>query len=320
MLLPQYNDQPDLQHLGPGQWRIWHDDGVIYNLNLKFHHTPYDIVKKRTLVDLDPRFDYRNMPMRSINFLFVFLNQFEEFDARCPNWHESGTECLINQCAQYQKDILVRESPILPDQFDQVTLVAMLLRCLVMSLDISKVDGNYSRLCVLDGPGVLEMRPEEDSDYWGLSPAITIQRIDRPSNQRKNMRASNSPESLPVILTKAVATAQHIISRRRPQDFPCLIYCLCLLNLIAGALRTEAEFMSPVGPAKDMLYDILYTLCDLYTFCSGDVHPLMEDIDISAYQVLADNDPIAVRHFEALSQLWKEAGESGVTVSRRSPA
>ncbi|KAL8992328.1 MAG: hypothetical protein Q9169_007184 [Polycauliona sp. 2 TL-2023] len=193
---------------------------------MAFDQTPSEIVKKRTLVDLDPRLDFRNMPMRSINFLFNFHNQFEELDTRLLNRHEPGTLRLLRQCAHYQKDMLVRESPISPDQFESVTLVATLLRCFVMSQDLSEVDGCYSRLQSFDSAGMLEMRPEKDSKYFGFSSSITVERIPGPTGSREPRSANTSAENFPVVLTKAVALTQQTIFRRRPRDVPGLVYSL----------------------------------------------------------------------------------------------
>ncbi|KAL8787564.1 MAG: hypothetical protein Q9213_002126 [Squamulea squamosa] len=305
---PLLNGQSDLQHVDTGQWRIWHNDGVLYYINMSFNNTSLEIVKKRTLIDLDPRLDYQNMPMRSINFLFVFLDQFKEIDSRCMNWFEPHTVRLIGQCAEYQKDVLVRESPISPNHFDRVTLVAMLLRCLIMSQELADVDGSYSSLCFLDGPGEFEMRPEEDSDYFGLSPSITIKRIDRPRHQRRPRFAPDRPQGLPSILAKSVAIIKQTMFGRQPEEYPGLVYCLCLMSLIAQPLRPLAGFMSPIVRAGDAFYDVIHTLCELYTFCSEDVHPFTEDVDLPAYSRSVDDDQIAVKHFRSLNEMWRDGG------------
>ncbi|KAL8767053.1 MAG: hypothetical protein Q9209_006347 [Squamulea sp. 1 TL-2023] len=275
---------------------------------MAFDDTSLEIVKKRTLIDLDPRLNYQNMPMQSINFLFIFLNQFQDLDSRCKNWFDPNTVCLIGQCAEYQKDVLVRESPISPDQFDRVTLVAMLLRCLIMSHELAEVDGNYSSLHFLDGPGVIEMRPEEDSDYFGLSPSIIIKRIDRPRHQRQPRFAPDRPQGLPVILSKSVAITKRIMFGRQPREYPGLVYSLCLMSLIAQPLRPHANFMSPIVRAGDAFYDIIYTLCELYTFCSVNVHPFTEDVDLSTYSRSVDGDQTAVKHFSSLNETWRDGG------------
>ncbi|KAL8669748.1 MAG: hypothetical protein Q9168_005676 [Polycauliona sp. 1 TL-2023] len=276
---------------------------------MAFANTPSDIVQKRTLVDLDPRLDFRNMPMRSINFLFNFLNQFEDLESRCLHRYESGTVRLLRQCADYQKDMLVRESPISPDQFEIVTLVAMLLRCLVMSQDIAEVEGNYSPLQFPNDQDVVEMRAEEDSDYFGLSSSITIERIPRATGSRKPRFGNESAENFPVLLTKAVTLTQQTIFRRRPRDVPGLVYCLCLMSLIAQPLRPFAKFMSHIIPAGDAFYDVIYTLCELYTFCSTDVHPLKEEMDLATYTGYVNGDQTAIKYFNLLNELWSEAGK-----------
>ena len=189
--------------------------------------------------------------MRSINFLFVFLNLFDDMESRYPNRFVPGTMRIIRQCADYQKDMLFRESPIPPDQFESITLVATLLQCLIMSRDLAKFDMWSEGTQTLNGSTVVEMRPEEDDPYYGLLPSITIKRTDRPTDTTEPRYANESPQNFPVILTKCVALTQQTIFRRRPREFPGLVYCLCLMSLIAKPLRPLPKFMSPIIKAGD---------------------------------------------------------------------
>lgn len=165
--------------------------------------------------------------------------------------------------------MVVRESPIPPDQFESITLVATLMQCLVMSQDLAEVDMSYTRLRFLEGSNVVEMRAEEDCDYYGLLASITIEWTDNPTDTYKPRFANESPQNFPVILTKAVALTQQTIFRRRSRDFPGLIYCLCLISLIAQPLRPMAEFASPIIEARDAFYDILYTLRIVHILLHG---------------------------------------------------
>lgn len=145
--------------------------------------------------------------------------------------------------------MLVRES-----------LVATLMQCLVMSQELAEIDVSYTRLRFLDGSNEVEMRAEEDCDYYGLLASITIERTDRPTDTYRLAFANESPQNFPVILTKALALTQQTIFRRRPRVFPGLIYCVCLMSLIAQPLRPMVEFISSTIEAGDTFYDILYTV------------------------------------------------------------
>lgn len=77
---------------------------------------------------------------------------------------DPGTARLISQCADYQRDMLAPRSPIPPDQFGTIPLLAKILRCIVMAQDQMDVELNYTRLDFRDGSEVVEMQLEEDSD------------------------------------------------------------------------------------------------------------------------------------------------------------
>lgn len=273
-----------------------------------FEHTAPDVVENGTIADLDPMIDFSNHPGKSKRLLFRFLDQFEEVKSRWRNYHEEGTFLLLAHCARYQKEILAPYTPITADERNRLTLVAALLRCLLMAKQLFDMDGWWSSATLIDSSDVYEIRSEGISDYWGLEPTITVQRHQRSSCRSIQYKTRKYPQGLPATLKKAVTVMQQVMFNRRPQDLPCLIYSLCLLDLIAHALRPSADFMSPVREAGGDIIDILMTLCDLYLFCSNNVHPFSEDFDISTYDALVDSDSIAVDHFHTLNHMWQKAG------------
>lgn len=295
-----------VRHVGPGQWRIWHDDGEEYSVRLAFDHTAPAKLQERALTDLGSAADSSTSPAHAKRVLFQFITQFEEIETRRPHEYELGTCEIIAQSAQYQKEILVQRSPIPAAEFDEIIVIAQLLRCLLISSEISDVNGNYTDF--MDGSDIHVLRPEGEDAYWGLESSITIQRYNDDDRGRDHQIWKHC-KGLPAILKKAIGNLQHLMFRRRPRDLPCLIYSFCLLALIVSSLRTLAPFMAPISPAADELDAILQTLCDLYLFCSGNVHPLVDDIDLSRYTSLSEDDTVAIKHFQSLNQLWREFGK-----------
>lgn len=45
-----------------------------------------------------------------------------------------------------------------------------------------------------------------------------------------------------------------------------------------------------------------------------DVHPLTENVDLSAYAKSVDSDRTAVKHFKALNELWGEVGKYNMNI------
>lgn len=262
-------------------------------------------------MDLDPTVNFLDRPDESRTLLLEFLDQFEEIESRWQNVYESGTSMLIIHSARLQREILAHNENVLSDNtISQSTLVAALLRCLVVSHDIADVDSNWSRNTVIPSSAVHVIRHEGHYDYWGLVPSLTVRRIRGSHRRREENQMRRYPRGLPAILEKAIGVIQRIMFGRRPHDVPCLIYSLILLALIAQALQPIAEFMTPVDEAGQEVKESLRTLCDLYLFCFGSLHPFAEPYDRAMYAVMVDNDRIAVRHFHILNSLWEQAGKT----------
>ncbi|KAL8687497.1 MAG: hypothetical protein Q9218_006347 [Villophora microphyllina] len=301
----------DVRHVGPGLWRIHHDAGEEYNIRLAFDVTPRSTIEEATLTDLNPTTGSA-IPLRQEKLdLFEFLKQFQEIETRNPRQWETETCELIVQCATYQQEILIQKSPLSTHAFDQATLVAQLLRCFLVSFEISDANSYYTPHGFMSGGSNIEvMRDEGNDDYWGLQSSVTVERIRLPSSRGKDRQRSTWEQHqgfLPT-LKKAIANLQRLIFRCQPQDIPCLIYSLCLLALTLSALSTpHAPFLVPVKTAAKGLGNTFETLCDLYCFSSVVFqHPLKNEVDLAAYALSVDHDPIAVKHFEALNQLWQK--------------
>ncbi|KAI4153522.1 MAG: hypothetical protein L6R39_001539 [Caloplaca ligustica] len=129
----------------------------------------------------------------------------------------------------------------------------------------------------------------EDNTVMDLDPTVNF--LDRPDESR-------------TLLLEFLDQFEEIESRWQN------VYDLILLALIAQALQPIAEFMTPVDEAGQEVKESLRTLCDLYLFCFGSLHPFAEPYDRAMYAVMVDNDRIAVRHFHILNSLWEQAGKT----------
>ncbi|KAL8650735.1 MAG: hypothetical protein Q9210_003655 [Variospora velana] len=316
------NRTTGILHVVPGLFRIQHDSGGDYLLKFAFEHTAPQLVESETMMDLDPTVDFRHRSEESRSLLLQFLDQFEEIDARWQHWYEPISCKVISRCAQYQKEILNREPTKSVDEFDQSTLLAALLRCLVIIHQLAEVDGRNSNLWPVGDSTVHVFLYEGVDEYWGLGPLITVQKQARMTSPRAVLPIGRRLRGLPMTLQKAIATMQCVMFRRRPQDLPYLLYSLCLLALIRASLQPSALFLTPILEAGDEIEEILRTLCKLYLFCSDDIHPLTEHVDPTKYAEMVNNDPVAVQHFDILNRLWKEAGKLakiyGLTVPHHS--
>ncbi len=269
------------------------------------------------MTDLDPTVDSYHRPQQSRQLLFDFLGQFDKAESRWPKWYEHGTYELLRQCAQYQQDMLRRDPTIPADEFNHSTIIVALLRCVVITHQLSEVDGYYSSSWPVDDGSVHVFRDEGLHGHFGLQPLITVQKMPRAEKSAADAAIRERARGLPTTLKRAIGSLQRLLFSRRPHDLPCLIYSLCLLALVRGNLRPLADFMSPVNEAGDEVADILQRLCALYLYCSDDIHPLTEHYNASQYAAKVDNDPIPVRHFGVLHQLWEDMGELSTSTCRK---
>lgn len=292
-----------VRHIGPRHWCIQHDDGQEYDLVLGFEQTPNAIVEEFAMNDLEIDWDPSLSPNHAKRALFRFLGQFEELEHRWRNMFEIGTCEIIAQCARYQKDILIQRSPMSDKTFEDSILLVQLLRCWLVSSDLSEVDGNYGRSRFTRDDDTYDVRPEGVDDYYGLEASITIRRHAR-------YRSLRSPhQGILPLLKKAISNTQRIMFRRQPKDLPAGIYSLCILAMIVKNFNPMGDFLNSVESIGEELDDIYHTLCDLYIFCSGNVHPFTDQIDMMTYTSAVNNDPVAISHFKWLHEKWKEAGK-----------
>ncbi|KAL8775902.1 MAG: hypothetical protein Q9194_003521 [Teloschistes cf. exilis] len=282
-------------------------------IQLAFDQTPRSTIEEDALTDLNPTTgSAKPLQHRKID-IFEFLTQFEEIHSRKPRQWEQGTCDLIVQCAKYQSEILTHRPPASARAFDEDTLVAQLLRCFLLSAEINDVNGWYTPWGFMDdGSNNVVMRDEGQDKHWGLESSITVQLLNTSGSGYERMRRNTrgQHQSFSAVLKTAIANLQRLIFRRQPQDVPCLIYSLCLLALTVSALSvTHAPFLHPVKLAGEELDDTFRTLCDLYLFSLGYAHPLRDEVDMAAYASSVDDDPVSVKHFDALNRLWQRFGE-----------
>lgn len=292
-----------MRHIVPRHWRIQHEGGPEYDPVLGFEQTPHAIVEEYTLNDWKTDWDPSVSPKHMKRALFRFLSQYEELEHRWRSRYATGTCKIVAHAARCQKEILIQRSPMSAKTSKDSTLLVKLLRCFLISVDISEVDTNYGRSRFTRGNDTYDVRPDGVDDYYGLQPSITIQR-------RARHRSLGSPHQriLP-LLKKAISNTQRIVFRRQPKNLPCGIYSLAILAMIVANFQPLANFLDPVRSIGEELDDIYRTLCDLYIFCSGNLHPFTDQIDTMNHTSAVNDNPVAVSHFKWLHQMWKEAGK-----------
>ena len=236
----------DVCHIGPGQWDIWHSGGERVRLILAFNDIPHDLVQESTITDLGAVVESAKTLEKAKSALMKFLDQFEQVESRWPHRYEDGTEDLLSLYAQYQKDLLIRRSPISAKDFGEVIIVAQLLRALLLPSDLFDAEIDDTALRFLDGSDTCEIRPECKNEDGEIDSSITVRRYFEPRNSHTRSSKTGEPLGVAVLLRRAIADIQRLMLRSRSQDFPGFIYSLCLLELIAAVFRSRTEFMEHI--------------------------------------------------------------------------
>ncbi|KAL8865366.1 MAG: hypothetical protein Q9174_006926 [Haloplaca sp. 1 TL-2023] len=296
----------EVRHIGPGQWDIRHSGGERFRLTLAFNDTPKDIVEESTITDLGAAVESAKTLEQAKSVLFKFLTQFEELESRWPTRFETGTCDLLALCALYQKDLLHEQSPVPARDFGISTIIAQLLRIFVLSFDFFDTEAEYCGSRFRQGSDTCEIRRESMNEEDEIDCSITVRRYFDPRNGCARKSKATEPLGVSWLLEKAIANIQRLILRRRPPDFPGMIYSLCLLELIACNFHSRGEFLDPINVIEEHLQDVLDNLCELYLFCSDGVHPLTRHYDAHAYAVLVKNHTNATAYFGSLNNLWTD--------------
>lgn len=88
--------------------------------------------------------DATSSPADFRHSLCEFLSQFSTLSSRWVNYFETLTENFIDECAQFQKGHALRSTLLPTNLYDETTLIALSLRCFVISMEIDQVTGTWS--------------------------------------------------------------------------------------------------------------------------------------------------------------------------------
>jgi hypothetical protein len=241
-----------------------------------------------------------------------FLNQFETIQVRW-NDYEQITEDIISSAANYQKSLLQVEGGDLWEA-DEDILVLLALRCLVISHDLSEIGGNLPCSWVID--------EDFDYKYWQISKAELCPHPRRPLSgqmldpsielwqmsedyELPNDRKEHT-NTLRFLLRKTVQTAQKLLLRGRPEDWPTIFYTLCLLMVVYGTFDLASSFTRVLRRTSREFRKALKSLIRLFLYCCGDLHPLNNVFDIKSYALMVGGNTLPVEHYMEMNSIWIE--------------
>jgi hypothetical protein len=236
--------------------------------------------------------------------LVAYLKQFHDINSRWGQEYDMHTEEVITECAEIQKDIVLKSRRIGKPLTEENLLIAMSLRALGLTHRISELTMHLSPET---SDEFLEngrfKKPVVISDSQDpLLPVVEVCRV----RQKNVPRDDRNDRKLSILIQQIVKVTYRLIVRGRPSDWPAIVCVLCLLAL---ARETTQGFDYIVGfENTDELDFVWQMLCEVFDFSTKGHHPLVDSTDVSYYESLVGSKNMALEHFLTLNSLWMDLG------------
>lgn len=188
---------------------------------------------------------------------------------------------------------------------DKSVLIALSLRCLVLTHELYKVDMSSH----MSSPGKLFKNNETHyraKRIYEQDPHIEISRSPSASQTVLTNSDEKGPDSLPSILEGILQTTQRLMFRRSPENWPILLYTLCLMRLIGNNFDPIGPWMRSLEPASQAMHKAFSILCRLFRICAKGFDPFSDDWKHEDYAAVVKGHGIAVKYARRLHEMWLE--------------
>lgn len=284
--------------LGYGEWFLHNADNTSYRINIS-----YDAFAAKSIFR-----DFRPIAGRVTALsqpaipLLDFLEQFHDVDSFCKNTYEPLTVKIIIECAVFQSALLSRRSPLPVGSSNDSVLIALSLRCLVLTREISLVALSCSPRPFKGNK--VHLRVEK---FYERHPSIEVSRSLNVSQVSFVDSKQEGNESLLSILEEILQTTQRLMFRRKPEDWPLLLCTLFLIQVISEDFNSSSSlWMRSLQPTSHAINGVFGTLCRLYDICSKGFHPLSSNWKCEEYAKLVNHDETLVDCFQWINDMWLE--------------
>jgi hypothetical protein len=284
--------------LGYGEWFLHDVDKTSYRINIS-----YDVFAAKSIFrDFRPTAGRVTALSQPAIPLLDFLEQFHDVDSRWENAYEPFTVKIIIECAVFQSALLSRRSPLPVGSSNDSVLIALSLRCLVLTYEISLVADSVA--CRSFEDNKVHLRVEK---FFKRNPSIDVSRSLNVSQVSFVDSKQKGKESLLSILEEILQTTQRLMFRRKPEDWPLLLCTLFLIKLISDNLNAYSSlWMRSLQPTSQAMKSVFGTLCRLYDICSKGFHPLSGNWKREEYAKLVNHDETLVDCFQWINDMWLE--------------
>ena len=301
-----------IRDLGNGRWIFRDGPEWTLEVHVSYQGTSLAERAKSTVRDLWLPADHAISPWEFRFSLQDFLQQFHSIPTRWGWEYEPVAEEIIDSSAQWQEKFFVASTLMPTHIYNEATIVAASLRCLVISNEIGQITSSWS---IGQGPDEKQhycrlTDVDRDQD-WGIRPLVDVWKL--ASDARLPDSVPQNREVLSQMLKRTFQMAQRLLYRGRPHDWPALFYVLCILLLVHGnmsaPLWTEAVYEAARG-TKEALQE----LCHTFHHITDNMQPLTTELDLKRYAALVDDNELAVDHYRRLHNMWLANSEFAPSV------
>ena len=238
--------------------------------------------------------------------LLDFLEQFHDVEARWPLNCRSPIKDFIAKCAKFQETLL-KDTPHSHETLPKGSLlIALTLRCLVLTQESSLVHEPRLRDRPLHSPNGLCYWPIER--YDDLDPIIEVSESPESGNPSSDIPDQSCGQNISSMFEDLLHIIQSVMMRRKSQDWPALFFTLCLLYLTVHVWRGTEFFATSLDRSYNALEQALCRLCDLFEIISKGFLPLQErwpkPWPKEAYSKLVDDKDHLVEAFQWAHDIW----------------
>ena len=234
--------------------------------------------------------------------LYEFLEQFHKVNKRWVNCYSDFTEYFLGQSAMFQEKLLSKaKDNKLEDVSDKSIVIALWLRCLVLTHETFEVDG------AMRGDAFKNNETHSESvRCYPEDPDIEVSRLSSTAAQASlvNSKQQTGPDSLSSILEGILQTTQQLMFRRNPEHWPMLLCTLCLMRLTVGNIGVNSPWMRSLEPASEALGKAFSILCRLFEICAKDFNPFSKIWNLEEYAVAVKDDSVLVGYAKKLQTMW----------------
>lgn len=273
--------------LGYGEWFLHGRDKITYRINISYD----DPAAESIFRDFRPIAGRMTALTQPAIPLLDFLGPFHDVNSRWGDYYEPLVVDIIRECAVFQSALLSRRSALPVRSSNGSILIALSLRCLVLTHEI-----------YLAGSAMVEAISGKKKMQ---NPSVEVLKILNVSQVSFVDSEQKGKESLLSILKEILQTTQRSMFRRKPKDWPLLLCTLLLFKLITNDMSCCSSLWSPsLRSACDVMISVFSTLCRLYDICSKGLHSLSDNWKREEYAKLVDHDETLVGCFQRMNDLW----------------